>query len=152
MKQLRTMLFGAATIAMLAGTAAAAPIKPADSIRPWLGTWSCSAPGNPHTATFTPIFGGKGMRIIETGRMPSEETIVFDIKRGKWIDLYADATGAYNTMEGTPSGKTIRFTQVYPAARTVLTVTMPSSTTYRTTYTGMMNGKAFTAREVCTRT
>ena len=152
MKNLRSFLFALAAGTMLTGMVNAAAMKPADRIRPWLGTWSCKAPGNSHTATFTPIFSGNGMRIAENGRMHSEETIVFDSKSGKWIDQYADATGGYSTMQGTQSGNTIRFTQVYPAANTLLTVTMPSSTTYRTTFTGTMNGKTMTQREVCTRT
>lgn len=152
MKHLRTLILSLAGAATLAAAANAAAMKPADRIRPWLGTWSCKAAGNNHTATFTPVFGGSGMRIAETGKMPSEEIVIFDSKRSKWIDQYTDATGAYNTMEGTPSGNTIRFTQVYPAANTVLTVTMPSKNEFRTTFTGTMNGKTMTQREVCTRT
>lgn len=152
MKHLRTLVLAFGTVAIVAATANAAAMKPADRIKPWLGTWSCKVPGNNHTATFSPIFGGNGMRITETGKMASEEIVVFDTKAGKWIDQYADVTGAYNTMEGTQTGNTVSFAQVYPASNTKLTVTMPSKNQYKTTFVGSMNGKTMTSHEVCTRT
>ena len=152
MKHLRTLVLAFGSAAILAAAANAAAMKPADRIRPWLGTWSCKAPGNNHTATFSPIFSGTGMRISETGKMASEETVILDRKSGKWIDQYADVTGAYNTMEGTQTGNTVRFTQTYPASNATLTVMMPKKNEFRTTFTGSMNGKTITQREVCTRT
>jgi hypothetical protein len=141
-------LIGAASL-MTAANAAA--MSPASKIQPWLGTWSCQAAGNPHSATFTPIFGGNAMRISETGKEASEEIIVFDTKRNKWIDQYADVTGAYSTMEGTQNGKTITFRQVYPGSGPVLTVTMVSKNKYTTNFAATMNGKKMTEHETCTK-
>lgn len=134
-----------------ANAAAMSHASPASRIQPWLGTWSCQVPGNNHTATFTPIFGGSAMRISETGKGASEEIIVWDAKRNKWIDQYADVSGMYSTMEGTQNGKTITFAQVYPTSGPVLTVTMSSKNTYTTAFTAMMNGKKMTEHEVCTK-
>ena len=92
------------------------------------------------------------MRITETGKMASEEIVILDSKTGKWIDQYADVTGAYNTMEGTQTGNTVRFTQTYPASNATLTVMMPKKNEFRTTFMGSVNGKTMTQREVCTRT
>jgi hypothetical protein len=130
---------------MMGGSAAA-------HIQPWLGTWSCKTVGNNHTATFSPIFGGSGMRISETGKLPSEELVLWDGKRQKWIDQYTDSSGAYSTMEGTQSGNTYRFVTVYPAGGPTLSVVMPNKTTYSTTFMGMMNGKKMVQRETCTKT
>jgi hypothetical protein len=126
--------------------------SPASQIRPWLGTWSCKAPGNPHTATFTPVFGGSAMRISETGKNPSEEIITWDAAHHQWIDQYADASGMYNVMNGTPSGKSINFKVVYPQAGPTLTVTMASKNTYTTLFSATMGGKPIQERETCTRT
>jgi hypothetical protein len=133
--------------AMMGGSAAA-------HVQPWLGTWSCKAPGNNHTATFSPIFGGSGMRISETGKPSSEELVMWDSKRQKWIDQYTDATGAYSTMVGTQTGNNAyHFTTVYPSAMgPTLMVTMPNKSTYTTTFTGMMNGKKLVQHETCTKT
>lgn len=137
-------------LALCCTASAAAAASPADQIKLWLGTWSCSVPGNPHTATFSPIFGGNGMRISETGKMPSEELVIWDSKSQKWIDQFANAAGMYNTMQGTPRGNTIVFKQVYPPVSSTLMV-MKNGNTYKTTFTGMMNGKTMTERETCTR-
>ena len=101
MKQLLTgFLTAVFTVSSIAAAHAAGMQggTPADHIRPWLGTWSCKAAGNNHTATFTPIFGGNGMRISETGKMPSEEIVIWETSRSKWIDQYTDASGTYSTM------------------------------------------------------
>lgn len=138
---------GAAHAAMQGGSSSAARLKP------WLGTWSCRASGNNHTATFSPIFGGTAMRISETGAIPSEEIVVFDSKHNQWVDQYADASGMYNTMAGPQSGNTIHFAQLYPAGSgTKLTVSMPSKNTYTTLFSATINGKKIASRETCTRT
>jgi hypothetical protein len=154
MKHIRTLVLVFACTASLAGVvygASMSSASPAAQVRPWLGTWSCKAPGNNHTATFTPIFGGNGMRISETGKVPSEEIVVWDAKRHLWIDMYSDASGMYNTMEGTPSGKTIHFREVYPGPGATVLATMASKSTYSTTFTASMNGKMMQQRETCTR-
>lgn len=154
MRRFRTLslaLICAASLMTAAYAASMSSASPASQIQPWLGTWSCQSAGNNHTATFTPIFGGNAMRISETGKGASEEIIVFDTKRHKWIDQYADVSGAYSTMEGTQRGKTITFSQVYPASGPVLTVTMASKNRYTTNFTAMMNGKKMTEHEVCTK-
>jgi hypothetical protein len=155
MKYIRTTILAFACIASLTGLGNAAGMmgsSAADRIRPWLGTWSCKSPGNPHTATFTPVFGGTAMRISETGKPPSEEIVTWDSKSHKWIDQYADASGMYNTTEGTQTGNTIRFRQVYPAGSSSIVATMASKNTYTTLFTAMMNGKMIQQRETCTRT
>jgi hypothetical protein len=154
MKQFLTAILTCVFSASIAATALPAMMQTgfsASRIRPWLGTWSCRMAGNNHTATFTPVWGGNAMHISETGKVPSEETIFFDTKRGKWLDQYADASGAYATMEGTPSGNNIRFRQIYPAGNPTLLVTMASKNMYTTSYTMTANGKTMTQRETCTR-
>lgn len=138
-----TSLFAGAQAAGMGGSASS-------QIRPWLGTWSCKVPGNPHTATFTSLFGGNAMTIYETGKVPSQETIT--LAKGKWIDQYADASGAYMTFVGTPSGKTINFKQNYPRGDAAILVTMASKNTYTTKFSATMNGKKMVERETCTRT
>ena len=153
MKDIRTMIiaFGCVASVGSVGNAAAMSANPAAQIRPWLGTWSCRAAGNNHTATFTPLFGGNAMRISETGKNPSEEIVIWDLKRRLWIDQYADASGTYNTMQGVPSGKRVNFKVVYPAAGPTLLVTMASKNTFTTMFSASMNGKAIQQRETCTR-
>jgi streptogramin lyase len=152
MKYLRTALLLLICAASVAGVVQAANMS-ASKIQPWLGTWSCTSPGNNHTATFTAVFGGNAMTIAETGKPASQETVWFDTKRGKWIDEYADASGEYNVEEGTPSGNSIHFVQVYPASSgPTLLVTMKSSTTYTSLFSATMNGKHIAIRETCTKT
>ena len=140
-----TSFFAGAQAAGMSGSAAS-------QIKPWLGTWSCKVPGNPHTATFSPIFGGKAMTIAETGQVPSQENIVLDTKHGKWIDQYVDASGAAMTFIGTPSGKSLNFKQSYPSGDAAIFVTMASKNTYTTVFSVTMNGKKMVERETCTRT
>jgi hypothetical protein len=152
----RFMLTLACAASLIApGSAAMMGSSAAAHVQPWLGTWTCKAAGNNHTATFSPIFGGSGMRISETGKPSSEELILWDTKRQKWIDQYTDATGAYSTMEGTQTGNNAyHFVTVYPTATggPTLSVMMPNKTTYKTIFTGMMNGKTMVQHETCTKT
>jgi hypothetical protein len=151
MKYIRTLVLVCTAAASLFAPAGAAAMKPADQIRPWLGTWSCKAANNNHTAVFTPVFGGNAMRISESGKVPSEEIVTWDAKHKKWIDQYADASGMYNTMEGTPAGKSINFKVVYPSGGPSLLVTMQSKNTFTTAFSASMNGKTIQERETCTR-
>jgi len=138
-----TSLFAGAQAAGMSGSASS-------QIKPWLGTWSCKVPGNPHTATFSPVFGGNAMTIAETGKVPSQEIVT--LSKGKWIDQYADASGAYMTFVGTPSGKSINFKQNYPSGDAAILVTMASKNTYTTVFSATMGGKKMVERETCTRT
>lgn len=140
-----TSLFAGAQAAGMGGSASG-------QIKPWLGTWSCKAGHNPHTATFSPIFGGKAMTISETGAVPSQETVSWDSTHKKWIDQYADASGMTMTSIGTPSGKSIDFKQVYPSGDAAIFVTMASKNTYTTVFSVTMNGKKMVEHETCTRT
>lgn len=124
---------------------------PADVIRPWLGLWSCTAYGKTISLTFSPIFGGNGMRVSGGGENPTEQIIVWDAKRRKWIDEYADASGGFNTMEGSQSANTMRFKQVYPAGDPAFFMTMTSKNRYFGSYTATENGKTITESETCTR-
>jgi hypothetical protein len=152
MKHIRAALLLLTCAATVSAGASAANMS-ASRIQPWLGTWSCNGDVR-LTQTFTPIFGGNAMTISDNSKIPSQETVWFDAKRGKWIDEHADASGDYNVMEGAPSGKTIHFVEVYPlpANGPTLLVTMPSSTTYTSTYSAMFNGKHITQRDTCTKT
>jgi opacity protein-like surface antigen len=136
--------------ALCCAAPAGAAMSPSSQVQAWLGTWSCSAAGNRYTQTFSPIFGGNGMRISETGKMPSEQLVTWDSKSQKWIDQFADPSGAYSTMQGTPSGATISFKQVYPPSSNGFTVTR-NGNTYKSAFTGMMNGKRVTQRDTCTK-
>ena len=143
MTQLRTALLVLAVLTMGAS---------ANRIQPWLGTWSCKTAGNNHTATFSPLFGGKAMRISETGSVPSEELIAFDGKQQRWIDQYRDASGTYMDFVGTPSANKINFAQVYPSGDASILVTMASKNVYTTIFSATMNGKKMVEHETCTRT
>jgi hypothetical protein len=154
MTYFRTLVLAVLCAASLSAAVHAAGVKgsaPADVIRPWLGTWSCAVGAVKLTVTFQPLFGGNAMRISGNAQDATEEIVVWDAKRGKWIDEYADAAGSYNTMEGRQAGNTIRFVQVYPAGDPAFVMTMPSKNTYTSTYTATMNGKTITERETCTR-
>ena len=144
MKYPQSAILAVAASAMLSAGAYAATMQGGSAssrMQPWLGTWACRAAGASHTATFTPVFGGRGMRISETNTPASEEIIIFDSKRNRWIDQYADASGAYFTLEGPQRGNTIRFSQVYPAGNAAILVRMTSKNVYTTTYTATLNGK-----------
>jgi len=113
------------------------------------GTWTCKGAMGTHTTTFTPLYGGKAMRIQE---MNSMETVVFDTKRQKWIDQHIDSDGMYGTMEGTPVAKGIDFTLVYPAAKAAGKIRMVSKNVQTTDFTMTQpNGKTMRQRETCTR-
>lgn len=93
------------------------------------------------------------MRISDAGKMASEELVTWDSKRDKWIDQSADSTGAYATLEGTPSGNTIRYTQVFPADSSFSgVVTRLSKTTYTCSFTTTVNGKTIISNDTCTKT
>lgn len=68
--------FSALALALCCTAPAAAAMSPSAQIKPWLGTWSCGKT----TQTFTPIFNGTGMRISETGKMASEDIVLWDAK------------------------------------------------------------------------
>ena len=112
------------------------------------GNWTCKGNMGTHTATFTPLFGGKAMRIQE---MNSIETVVFDSRRQKWIDQHIDSEGMYGTMEGAPLANGIDFTLVYPAAKAAGKVRMVSKTMQTTDFSMMQNGKMVHQRETCTK-
>ena len=119
---------------------------------PWLGTWSCKIGAEKRTMTFSPMFGGSSMRVTETGSMPVEEIVTFDAKRQKFINQHTQASGGYATMEGTQHGKTIVFSQVYPAPGSVLTVTRTSKNTFTSAFAATMHGKSISSNETCTKT
>jgi hypothetical protein len=100
---------------------------------------------------FTSILGGNGLRISDIGPNPGEQTVVFDPKRKKWIDIYVTPAGSYAVLEGSPSGKTIRFAQMYPPRNATLIVTRVSATKYTDAFTSIANGKRLTMHETCTK-
>lgn len=130
--------------------AAMSAARAAAEMQAGMGTWRCTSSEGTHRSTFTPMFGGKGMRISEGAMGGSEDLVTFDAKRGKWIDEHMDATG-YGVMEGVSVTRGINFVQVYPAGQGTLMVRFPSRTRQTTVYNGMMNGKAVSMRESCTR-
>jgi hypothetical protein len=123
----------------------------ATQIHSYVGTWSCSDGGSAYSVRFTSILGGNGLRISDIGPNPGEQTVVFDPKRKKWIDIYVTPAGAYAVLEGTPSGKTIHFVQMYPPRTATLIVTRMSATKYTDAFTSTSNGKRMTTRETCTK-
>lgn len=112
------------------------------------GSWTCKGDGPTHTATFTPMYGGKAMTIAEGHSL---ETIVFDMKRQMWIDQHIDADGMYGTMEGAPVKDGINFTLVYPKVQATGRIRMKSQTVQTSEFTMMRNGKMVTMRETCTK-
>jgi hypothetical protein len=156
MKYIRTLILASICAASLAGAGNAAGMmqggSSANRIQSWVGAWSCTSKTGNYTATFSSMFSGKGMRLTDTGKMADEHLIVWDAKRGKWIDQSVDASGGYSVMEGTPNGDTIRFTQAYPAGSATTLVTRPSKNMFTVSYTAMMKGKMISGRDTCTRT
>ena len=116
-----------------------------------LGTWTCKSSEGTHTATFTPLMGGKGMQIVETGNGGSVDLVTFDVKKQKWIDQHVDAQ-SYGVMEGTPVKGGIKFTMVYPTGMTGGgSVMFPSKNMQVSNFYGVMNGKSVTMKETCTK-
>jgi len=112
------------------------------------GTWTCKGDAGTHTATFTPLYGGKAMQIQEADSM---ETITFDVKRQKWIDQHIDGQGMYGTMEGAPVEKGIDFTLVYPQTKATGKIRMVSKTVQTSDFTMVQNGKTMHQKETCTK-
>jgi hypothetical protein len=120
-------------------------------IQDTLGTWTCKSAEGTHTATFTSILGGKGMRITENAMGGSIDTVVFDVKRQKWIDQHVDAQ-SYGVMEGTPVKRGIDFALVYPGRMNGAgTVRFPSKNTQVTNFFAVVNGKKVSMKETCTK-
>jgi hypothetical protein len=116
-----------------------------------LGTWTCKSSEGTHTATFTSVLGGKGMQISENAMGGSEDIVVFDVKRQKWIDQHIDPQ-SYGVMEGTPVKGGINFTLVYPGHMDGAgTVRFPNKNTQVSVFNAMVNGKKVTMKETCTK-
>jgi hypothetical protein len=115
----------------------------------WFGSWACTVGDENRTMTFSPLFGGRAMRISETGSMPVEEIVTFDAKRHKWVNQHAQASGAFATFEGTQNGNTIVFSQVYPATGPLLTITRTSKNTFTSAFTATIKGKKISNSETC---
>jgi hypothetical protein len=121
----------------------------AKQIKSISGTYTCKSGNMSHTSTFKSIYGGHGILISESG---SNEQVLFDTRRQKWIDEHIDSDGGYSVMEGSPLKHGIDFTNVYPSGfNATLTVRMPVSGKMTTTFKGMMNGKMQTETETCTK-
>lgn len=156
MKYIRTLILVSICVLSLVGASNAAGMMGGSSamnrVQSWVGTWSCASKNGNYTATFSSALNGRGMRLSDSGKMADEHLAVWDAKRGKWIDMSADVAGGYSVMEGTPSGKTIRFTQAYPSGNSSVVVTRSSTNTYTVSYTEMVNGKTMSGHDTCTRT
>jgi hypothetical protein len=123
----------------------------AKQIQSTLGTWTCKGSEGTHTATFTSILDGKGMRISENAMGGSEDIVVFDAKRQKWIDQHVDPQ-SYGVMEGTPVKGGINFALVYPGHMDGAgSVRFPNKNTQISDFTAIVNGKKVTMKETCTR-
>lgn len=123
----------------------------AKALKPVFGTWNCAG-ATKHTSSFMPLFSGKGMQINETVEGGNSSLNVFDTKRQKWINLYADGQGHYSVMEGTPVKGGIDFTAVYPDGfNSSLAIRFPSKKTMTSTMKINMNGELQTKKETCTK-
>lgn len=156
---MRRPLFLALSALLAFGAAGAAHAKSmaltqADAqkqIQDSLGTWTCKSNEGTHTATFTPLMGGKGMQISESENGGSVDIVTFDVKRQKWIDQHLDAQ-SYGVMVGSPVKGGIDFTLVYPTGMTGAgTIRFPSKTTQISDFTAVVNGKKVDMRETCTK-
>jgi hypothetical protein len=156
---MRRPLFVALSVLLICSAAGAAHAKSMaitqaeaqKQIQSSLGTWTCKGSEGTHTATFTPLMGGKGMQISESANGGSVDVVTFDVKRQKWIDQHLDAQ-SYGTMEGTPVKGGIDFTLVYPREMPGAgTIRFPSKNTQISDFTAMVNGKKVDMRETCMR-
>jgi hypothetical protein len=148
---LSVIFAGCAVLSAQAKTMMMTQAQASKQIQDTVGTWTCKSPEGTHTATFTSILGGKGMHISEDVMGGSEDTVVFDVKKQKWIDQHVDAQ-SYGVMEGTPMKGGINFTLVYPAHMDGAgTVRFPNKNTQVTNFFAMVKGKKVSMKETCTR-
>lgn len=132
----------------LAKTSNANPII---TVNHWAGTWDCVSGKDKYTEVFTPIFNGKAMRVIVTGRYAADGDAVYDASRKAWFYTFVNSDGTYSSMTGPVSGANISFKQVFPPGTTTENIHAISSSKYSSMFSMSVNNKTVTAGESCTR-
>lgn len=114
------------------------------------GTYSCVLGGKKVDLTFEPMFGGRSMRITNSGG--DAEMVSFDVRRQLWIDESIQAHGTYSVMEGVSVKQGIDFKAVYPpgfdGALAVRNLTPKMMTT---AFSMTQTGAKKTVRQTCVK-
>jgi hypothetical protein len=136
----------------LATPAIAKTMNPVTQVSTWTGTWNCGSGKNHNTEVFVPLHSGKGMHVTVTGPQASEGVAVFDSGRNAWFYTFVNADGTYATWWGPANASTIAFKRVFPAGAEKDTIRQLSGSKYSSAYSAVVNHRAMTSTEICTKT
>ncbi len=140
-----------ATVLVMPAIAKTTNPGPIGRVSSWIGTWTCLSGKSRFTETFTPVMGGKAMRVSITGPFASEGVATFDSGRNAWFYTFVNSDGSYATNTGPVSGSAITFKQVYPPGSAVDTIHYVSTSKYTSAFTTVVNHKKVASSEVCTK-
>ena len=73
-------------------------VNPAVTVSHWAGTWDCISGRDKYTEVFTPIFSGKAMRVVVTGKYAADGDAVYDPARKAWFYTFVNSDGTYSAM------------------------------------------------------